>query len=333
MLRTKKKVYLDAEMSNISEHNNNTIDFDLTTNNKLFGFNRKINTGNIESFCSNNNNISMLECQHYCPINNPESREPWCDKAMKNYCKTDIGKKDTICSCINSSLSNIPSACFDPVCNQYGYKLFDNYPSLNNCSSFCDQILDTNDFKNIDPSHIKKICGNLLLNNNSNSNNNLNNNSNNNSNNNLNNNSNNNLNNNNSNSNNNNNNLNNNSNNNTNNLNNNSNNNLNNNNNNSNNNSTNNQNTTPNNIIIISEENQPNRKILQNQEQEEKQKEQTQERQQEENQEQQEKQIKINNIMFTPMNNLKPRDIGLIIGIVIIFAILVIFIFILTFNL
>lgn len=126
---------------------------------KHYGFNKARTTSNIESFCLYDNNISLLECQQYCPPNDPTNRSPWCDNAMMKYCQTDQGKTDPLCSCLHSTLpSSIPSACFDPVCAEQGYKFFDHYPSANQCLNYCDQLLSHPISGTLNQEQINKVC-------------------------------------------------------------------------------------------------------------------------------------------------------------------------------
>ena len=136
-----------------------TTENEPSSTNKLYGFNKTLTTSNIASHCTHDNNIRLLECQQYCPLDDPDDRAPWCDSTIKKYCQTSQGKVDSMCACINSTLPlGIPVACFDPVCAESGYKLYEHFPAANQCANFCHQILEHPIAKNLDSQQIAKIC-------------------------------------------------------------------------------------------------------------------------------------------------------------------------------
>lgn len=110
--------------------------------------------------CNDVKNLGKEACRNYC-LNNPGK----CDSTAE-FCKKNT--TDSLCSCINSSLNNLPgsasapAACFDNACQTTGYKTKAMHDISKNCPSYteinCNQILTSTDSSAIQNSNLKQIC-------------------------------------------------------------------------------------------------------------------------------------------------------------------------------
>ena len=110
--------------------------------------------------CGNVANMGKRECRDYCLAN------PGKCNAVPEFCVAN--PDDPLCSCINSSLNNLPGSagapavCFDSKCQNTGYKTQTMYDISKNCPSYteinCTQVLNSSGQGVIENSDLKQIC-------------------------------------------------------------------------------------------------------------------------------------------------------------------------------
>ncbi|QPB44295.1 hypothetical protein [Medusavirus stheno T3] len=89
--------------------------------------------------CSDVANIKSGLCQKFCAT---EANKPFCDEPMRQYCGTNLGANDPLCSCIQAEARNAPiPSCFDAACTARGYRTFDQSVQARNCPAMCGAIL------------------------------------------------------------------------------------------------------------------------------------------------------------------------------------------------
>jgi len=115
----------------------------------------------IIKYCTTGSNITTDECIYFCPLTKTENRASWCDSAFEDYCATEEGRSDPLCSCINSSIP-FPS-CFDTQCSGSGYQRSRDIAESKDCAGGCVKIetcMKTGQCK-VDESVFKRNCSNI----------------------------------------------------------------------------------------------------------------------------------------------------------------------------